>query len=62
MGQQPLVPLLLLGPPLLFPIILFGSATLKTGDDRHLLAHAMASDYSVAWLKSKFLSKTFYFL
>jgi hypothetical protein len=42
------VPLLLLGPPF-FPIILFGSTTLLTRDERQLLTHAMASDFSVAW-------------
>jgi hypothetical protein len=38
LGQQPLVPLLLLGPPF-FPIILFGSTTLlprMTGDSLHM--------------------------
>jgi hypothetical protein len=43
-GQRPLVPLLLLGPPF-SPIIIF----LVNRDDRHLLAHAMASDFTVAW-------------
>jgi hypothetical protein len=40
-GQQPLVPFLLLGPPFLL-IILLLSTTLLNGDDRQLLAHAIA--------------------
>jgi hypothetical protein len=47
------MPLLHLGPPL-FPIILFLVQHPVNQDDRHLLAHAMASDLSVAW---QFLSK-----
>jgi hypothetical protein len=47
------VPLVLIGPPF-FPIILFGVHHLVNQDDRHFHAHAMASDYSVAW---QFLSK-----
>jgi hypothetical protein len=35
--------------PSIFPIILFGVHHLVTGDDRHLLAHEMTSDFSVAW-------------
>jgi hypothetical protein len=42
-GQRPFVPLLLLGPPF-FPIILFLVHRPVNWDDRHLLAHAMASD------------------
>jgi hypothetical protein len=45
-NQRSLVPLHLLG-SLFFPIILFLSTTLLTGDDRHLLAHEMASDFTV---------------
>jgi hypothetical protein len=43
--QRPLVPLLLLSHPF-FPIIIFSSTTLFNWDDRHLLALAMASDFS----------------
>jgi hypothetical protein len=35
--------------PQFFPNILFLSTTLYNWDDRHLLACAMASDFSVAW-------------
>jgi hypothetical protein len=38
-------PLLLLGPPF-FPIVLLGSGNPVIWDDRHLLAHAMTSDFS----------------
>jgi hypothetical protein len=48
LGQRSLVPLLLLGPPF-FSIILFRVHHLVTQGDRQLLAHAMASDFSVAW-------------
>jgi hypothetical protein len=41
------VPLLLLGPP--FFRLLFSVHYLVKWDDRHLLAHAMDSDFSVAW-------------
>jgi hypothetical protein len=47
-GQQPLVPLLILGPSC-FPNYSFWVHRLVNRDDRHLLAHAMASDFSVAW-------------
>jgi hypothetical protein len=45
---QPLVPLLLLGPPF-FSDYSFWIHHLVNWDDRHLLAHAMASDFSFAW-------------
>jgi hypothetical protein len=45
-GQQPLVPLLLLGH--FFPL-LFCVHHPANRDDWHLLAHAMVSDFSVAW-------------
>jgi hypothetical protein len=35
--------------PSIFPIILFGVHHPVNQDDQHLLAHAMASDISVAW-------------
>jgi hypothetical protein len=43
---------LLLGPPS-FPFILLFSTTLLTGMTGQLLAHAMASDLTVAWQFSK---------
>jgi hypothetical protein len=46
-GQRPLVPFFLLGPP--FFQLFFLVHHLVDRDDRHLLAHAMASDFSVAW-------------
>jgi hypothetical protein len=48
LGQQPLVPLLLLGPPF-FSDYSFRVHHLVNQDDRQLLAHAMASGLSVAW-------------
>jgi hypothetical protein len=39
---------LLLGPPF-FSVYSFGVHHLVNWDDRHLLAHAMASDFSVTW-------------
>jgi hypothetical protein len=48
LGQRPLVPLLLLGPPF-FSDYSFRVHHLVNWDDRHLLAHAMASDFSAAW-------------
>jgi hypothetical protein len=48
-NQRPLVPLLLLHSTSFFLMILFLYTTLLTRDDRHLLAHAMASDFTVAW-------------
>jgi hypothetical protein len=48
------VPLLLLGPPF-FLIILFWVHHVVNQDDRHLLAHAMASDFSVPQQPSAFL-------
>jgi hypothetical protein len=47
-GQRPLVPLLLLGPPF-FSNYSFWVHHLVNWDDRHLLAHAMASAFSAAW-------------
>jgi hypothetical protein len=47
-GQRPLVPLLLLGHPF-FSNYSFWVHHLVNQDDRQLLAHAMASDFSVAW-------------
>jgi hypothetical protein len=46
--SDPLVPLLLLGPPF-FQLFFFGVLHPVTRDDRQLLAQAMASDFSVAW-------------
>jgi hypothetical protein len=46
-GQRPLVPLLL-GPPF-FSDYSFQFHHPANRDDWHLLAHAMASDFSVAW-------------
>jgi hypothetical protein len=48
LGQRPLVSLLLLGPPLFYNYS-FRVHHLVNRDDRHLLAHAMASDFSVTW-------------
>jgi hypothetical protein len=42
------MPLLLLGPPF-FAHYSFCIHSLVNRDDRHLLAHAMASDFSVPW-------------
>jgi hypothetical protein len=43
-GRQPLVPLLLQGPPFFLIILLLLTPPFNR-DDRHLLAHAMASDF-----------------
>jgi hypothetical protein len=48
LGQRPLVPFLLLSPPF-FSNYSFWVHHLVNRYDRHLLAHAMASDFSVAW-------------
>jgi hypothetical protein len=45
--SDPLVPFLLVGPPF-FPIMFFCPPPVNR-DDRQLLAHAMASDFTVAW-------------
>jgi hypothetical protein len=47
-GLRPLVPLLLLGPPL-FSNYSFCFHHPVNQDDWHLLAHAMASDFSIIW-------------
>jgi hypothetical protein len=47
-GQRPLVPLLLIGPPF-FPNYSFWVHHPVNRDDWHLLANAMASDFSVTW-------------
>jgi hypothetical protein len=47
LGQQPLVPLLLLGPPF-FSIYSFLFHHPVNQNDRHLFAHAMASYFSIA--------------
>jgi hypothetical protein len=48
-GLQPLVPCLLLGPPF-FSDYSFWVHHLVNQDGQQLLAHAMASDFSVTWL------------
>jgi hypothetical protein len=51
LGQRPLVPLLLLGPQF-YQLSFFLVHHPVNRDDRHLRAHAMASDFTVAaWIR-----------
>jgi hypothetical protein len=47
--SDPLVPLLLLGPPFFYSEYSFLVHRPINLDDRNLLAHAMASDFTVTW-------------
>jgi hypothetical protein len=51
-GQRLLVPLLILGPPSFSDYSLLVHHPVNR-DDRHLLAHAMASDFTVTWQYSQ---------